>query len=237
MSLAQELLTRRSAFKPKSYPETPYNAARSEWNDRTGALVKQAYNWRLAFFAQFLVSVVLGAGLVYQSSQSSVQPYLIEHDAATGEAVGIGKIPAWNYTPQENEYRHFLGHWLELVRSVSMDSVVVKKNWLEAYRFTTQAAANQLNDWAQTDERLKKIGQETVSVEVISINPIAESHSYQIRWTETVRTKEGALKERRAMTGVFPVKVEPPNPQDEAGLRANPLGIKIDGGFQWSKDV
>ena len=39
------------------------------------------------------------------------------------------------------------------------------------------------------------------------------------------------------MTGVFPVKVEAPNPQDEGSLRVNPLGIKIDGGFQWSKDV
>ena len=237
MSLTNELLTRRSNFKPKAYPQTPYNAAREEWNDRTGSLVRQAYNWRLAFFAQFLISILLIAGLLYKSAQSSVQPYLIEHNAATGEAMGVGRMPVWNYTPQENEYRHFLGHWLELVRAVSVDSVVVKHNWLDAYRFTTQAAANQLNDWAQKDDRLNKIGQETVSIDIISINPIAESHSYQIRWTETVRTKEGALKEQHAMTGVFPVKVEPPNPQDEPTLRVNPLGIKIDGGFQWSKDV
>ena len=186
MSLATDLLTKRSAFKPKAYAETPYNSARREWNERTGALVKQAYNWRLAFFSQFLVSVVLVAALLYKSSQSSVQPYLIEHNAATGEAVGLGKLPAWNYSPQENEFRHFLGNWLQLVRAVSIDSVVVKHNWLDAYRFTTQSAANQLNDWAQKDERLAKIGQETVSIEVISINPIADSHSYQIRWTETV---------------------------------------------------
>lgn len=237
MSLSLDLLTRRSAFKPKAYAETPYNAARQEWNDRTGALIKQAYNWRLAFFAQALVSLVLVAGLVHNASQSSIQPYLIEHNAATGEAVGVGRLPAWNYTPQANEYRHFLGHWLELVRSVSIDPVVVKHNWLEAYRFTTQGAANQLNDWAQKDERLTKIGQETVSIEVISINPIAESRSFQIRWTETVRTKDGILKSHHAMTGIFPVKLEPPNPQDEAGLRVNPLGLKIDGGFQWSQDV
>ena len=237
MSLASELLTKRSAFKPKSYPETPYNAARQEWNDRSGALIKQAYNWRMAFFAQFMVSTTLVAGLVYKSAQSSVQPYLIEHNPATGEALGVGPLPTWSYTPQENEFRHFLANWLQLVRAVSADSVVVKHNWLDAYRFTTQSAANQLNDWAQKDDRLSKIGQETVSIDIVSINPIAESHSYQIRWTETVRTKEGALKESHAMTGVFPVKVEPPNPQDEAALRVNPLGIKIDGGFQWSKDV
>ena len=237
MSLASELITKRSAFKPKAYPETPYNAARAEWNDRTGALVRQAQNWRLAFFAQVLISGVLVAGLLYKASQSSVQPFLIEHNGATGEAVGLGKVPAWNYTPQDNEYRHFLSAWLLMVRSVSMDPVVVKHNWLDAYRFTTQSAANQLNDWAQKDDRLTKIGQETVSIEVISINPIPESHSFQIRWTETVRTHEGAVKEQHAMTGVFPVKVEPPNTQDEAGLRVNPLGIKIDGGFQWSRDV
>ena len=237
MSLASELITKRSAFKPKAYPQTPYNAARAEWNDRTGALVRQAYNWRLAFFAQVMISGILVAGLLWKSTQSSVQPFLIEHNSATGEAVGLGKVPVWNYTPQDNEYRHFLASWLLMVRSVSMDPVVVKHNWLDAYRFTTQAAANQLNDWAQKDDRLTRIGQETVSVEVVSINPIAESHSFQIRWTETVRTHEGAIKEQHAMTGVFPVKVEPPNAQDEAGLRVNPLGIKIDGGFQWSRDI
>ena len=61
MSLSLDLLTKRSAFKPKAYAETPYNSARQEWNDRTGALVKQAYNWRLAFFAQFIISIVLVA--------------------------------------------------------------------------------------------------------------------------------------------------------------------------------
>lgn len=237
MTLSSDLLTQRSAFKPKTEAETPYHAARREWHDRTGALVKQAYNWRLAFFAQFSLSVILVAGLVYQSTQSSVQPYLIEHNTATGEAAGLGPVPRWNYTPTENETRHFIGHWLELVRSVSIDPVVVKHNWLDAYRFTTQSAATQLNEWAQKDERLMRIGQETVSVEVVSINPIADSHSFQIRWTETVRTQGGAVKEQHAMTGVFPVKVDPPNPQDAAGMRANPLGIKIDGGFQWSTDV
>lgn len=237
MSLASELLTRRSAFKPKAYPATPYNAAREEWNDRTGALIRQAYNWRLAFFAMFLIAVCLVAGLLIKSAQSSVQPYLIEHNSATGEAVGIGSLPAWNYTPQQNEYRHFLGHWLELVRSVSTDSVVVKHNWLDAYRFTTQGAANQLNEWAQKDDRLTRIGQETVSIEIVSINPIADSRSWQIRWKETVRSKEGALKEEHAMTGVFPVKVTTPNVNDAGALRVNPLGIKVDAGFQWSRDV
>ncbi len=237
MSLASELLTKRSNFKPKTYPQTPYNAAREEWNDRTGALVRQAYNWRLAFFAMFLISVLLVAGLLIKSAQSSVRPYLIEHNPATGEAVGLGTLPAWNYTPQQSEVRHFLGHWLELVRSVSMDSVVVKHNWLDAYRFTTQGAANQLNEWAQKDERLAKIGQETVAIEIVSINPIADSKSYQIRWKESVRTKEGVLKEERAMTGIFPVKIEPPNTKDDAALRVNPLGIKIDSGFEWSKDI
>jgi type IV secretory pathway TrbF-like protein len=237
MSLATELLTRRTAFKPKAYPQTPHNRAREEWNDRNGALIRQAYNWRLAFFAEFLIVVILAAGLLYQSSHSSIQPYLIEHNAQSGEAIGLGALPAWHYTPQEREYRYFLGAWLQRVRAVSMDPVVVKRNWLEAYRFTTQGAANELNEWAQKDERLSRIGEETVSIEIVSINPIAESHSYQMRWTETVRTRAGELKEERHMTGIFPVKLEPPRSRDEEDLRVNPLGIRIDAGFQWSKDA
>ena len=237
MSLSRELLSRRSAYKPKTYPQTPYNRARDEWNERMGALIRQAYNWRLAFFAQVFIVAILTAALVYQSGQSSIQPYLIEHNTATGEAAGVGPMPKWNYAPQENEYRHFLGSWLQMVRAVSIDPVVVKRSWLDAYRFTTQAAATELNDWAQKDERLARIGRETVSIDIVSINPIADSHSYQIRWKETVRTIAGELKEERNMTGIFPVKLEPPNPQDAEGLRVNPLGIRIDGGFQWSRDA
>jgi type IV secretory pathway TrbF-like protein len=37
------------------------------------------------------------------------------------------------------------------------------------------------------------------------------------------------------MTGIFPVKVE--KARDEEDLRVNPLGIRIDAGFQWSKDA
>jgi type IV secretory pathway TrbF-like protein len=39
------------------------------------------------------------------------------------------------------------------------------------------------------------------------------------------------------MTGIFPVKLEPPRSRDEEDLRVNPLGIRIDAGFQWSKDA
>ena len=101
MSLSLELLTKRSAFKPKTFAETPFNAAQREWNDRTGALVRQAYNWRLAFFAQFLVSIVLVAGLLHQSAQSSVQPYLIEHNAATGEAIASARCQSGTTPPKK----------------------------------------------------------------------------------------------------------------------------------------
>jgi type IV secretion system protein VirB5 len=237
MSVVSELLTRKSHFKPAAAPATPYQRAEEVWNERQGSLIRSAHNWRMAFFAQALVSGILVFGLLYQAGRSKVQPYLIEHNSATGEALGLGKIPTWNYTPQINEIRHFLGSWLTMVRGVSVDPVVIKHNWLDAYAFTTQGAANQLNDWAQKDERLSKIGQETVSIEILSINPIAESHSYQVRWKETVRTREGALKEESAMTGVFPIKIEAPDPKEDRILQVNPLGIKIDGGFQWSKDI
>lgn len=237
MSLVNELMTKRSNFPPKAVPATPYARAEQVWNDRQGALVKSAHNWRLAFFAQFLMSALLLTGLLYQAGRSTVQPYLIEHNSTTGEAMGIGRMPTWNYTPQINEIRHFLGNWVVMVRGVAADPVVIKHNWLDAYLFTTQGAANQLNEWAQKDERLAKIGQETVSIVIQSINPVSDSHSYQVRWTETVRTKEGALKDESHMTGIFPIKLDAPDPKNDQAIQVNPLGIKIDSGFQWSKDI
>jgi type IV secretion system protein VirB5 len=237
MSVVSELMTKKSHFKPRAAPATPYARAEEVWNERQGSLIKSAHNWRLAFFAQVVISAVLVFGLLVQAGRSTIQPYLIEHNSETGEAVGLGKLPTWNYTPQMQEIRHFLGAWLTMVRGVSMDPVVIKRNWLDAYAFTTQGAANQLNEWAQKDNRLARIGQETVSIEMVAINPIADSHSYQVRWKETVRTKEGALKEASSMSGVFPIRIDPPDPKDDHSLQVNPLGIKIEGGFQWSREL
>src|SRR5258708_37325878 len=65
-------------------PVTPYQRAAQAWDDRLGASRVQARNWRLMAFGSLALSFGLAGGLVWQSAQSRVTPYVIEVDKLGG---------------------------------------------------------------------------------------------------------------------------------------------------------
>ena len=232
MSLAAELTTRRSNFRPAVYPETPFTRAREEWNDRVGGAVKAARNWRLAAFASLALTALAIAGLIYQSSKATVQPYYIRV-AENGEPFAVGAAPE-AFSPTLNEVRWHLAQWLEWTRGVPLDPVVVKKNYQRSLYFMRQAAANKLNAWAQQDTRLQNIGRETVEFSLVGITPISGTASYQARWKEFLRNAEGGLKEEQHWSATFNVEIQPPTSSEQ--LQNNPIGLFIKD-FQWSREL
>jgi type IV secretion system protein VirB5 len=110
MGLASELLTRRSAFKPAVAPDSAYARAGAEWNDRIGTTVRAARNWRLAAFGSIAVTALAVAGLIQESSRSTVQPYYVRV-AENGQPFVVGRVPE-TFTPSLNEVRWHLGQWL-----------------------------------------------------------------------------------------------------------------------------
>jgi type IV secretion system protein TrbF len=232
MSAANDLLQNRANFKPVGYPESAYARAKTEWNDRIGGSIKAARNWRLAAFASFALTALTIAGLIYQSSRSIITPYYIRV-AENGQPFVVGVVPE-SFTPSLNEVRWQIGTWLEWVRAVPLDPVVVKKNYQNAMYFMKQAAANKLNEWAQNDARLGNIGRETVEFVLIGIAPISGTHSYQARWKEYLRNAEGGLKEEQHWVATFNVEVVPPLTADE--IQRNPIGLYIKD-FQWTREL
>jgi type IV secretion system protein VirB5 len=69
-------------------PETPYQRAGQLWDERIGAARVQARNWRLMAFGGLGLAALTGAGLVWQSQQSRVVPYVVEVDRL-GEARAV----------------------------------------------------------------------------------------------------------------------------------------------------
>ncbi|MHB0675558.1 VirB8/TrbF family protein, partial [Roseomonas mucosa] len=59
-------------------PETPYQRAGQVWDERLGSARVQARNWRLAAFGALGLSGAMAAGLLWQASQSSITPYVVE---------------------------------------------------------------------------------------------------------------------------------------------------------------
>jgi type IV secretion system protein VirB5 len=232
MSLAAELLTKRSAFKPAAPPDTAFARAKEEWSDRIGGTIKAARNWRLAAFGSMAITLFAVAGLIVEARRSTVQPFYVRV-AENGQPFVVGQVPE-SFTPTLNEIRWHLGQWLAWTRGIPLDPVVVKKNYQQALYFMRQAAANKLNAWAQGDSRLQAIGRETVEFSLIGIAPISGTNSYQARWKETVRNSEGGVKAEQRWMATFNVEIQPPTSAD--AVSQNPIGLYIKD-FQWSREL
>ena len=211
-------------------PETPYQRAGQVWDERIGSARVQAKNWRLMAFGCFGLSAVLSAALVWQSLQSRVTPYVIEVDRL-GEARAISEAEA-NFRPNDAQIAWHLGRFIRDVRTVSLDPVLTRASWLEAYDFTTKRGAQFLGDHARANDPFARIGERTVSVQVTSVVR-ASDRSFQIEWIETAYER-GVEAGRSQWTAILTVGQR--TPTSTYVLRKNPLGIYVDA-IDWSREL
>lgn len=211
-------------------PVTPYQKAAQMWDERIGSARVQARNWRLMSFGCLALSVGLSGGLLWQSMQSRVAPYVVEVDKF-GEARAVA--PAiQNYQPTDTQIAWHLGRFIVNVRSVSTDPVLVRQNWLAAYDFATDRAALFLNEYARTSDPFRDIGTRSVSVQVTSVVRASDA-SFQVKWTEQV-FERGSLAGTTRWTAILTVVIQPPRTADT--LRKNPLGLFVNA-IDWSREL
>lgn len=211
-------------------PVTPYQKAAQKWDDRIGSARVQAHNWRLMALGSLALSLIMATVLLALGPSGSLLPYIVEIDRQGGaRAVG----PATEtYKPTDAQIAFHLARFVENVRSLSADPVVVRQNWLKGYDFVTDRAALTLNAYARENDPFAKVGRETVAVEMTSVVRASDT-SFQIRWLE--KTFEGgAPKAANRMTGMFSIVITPPRTVDQ--VRKNPLGIYVHA-FNWSQDL
>ncbi|MER8961098.1 conjugal transfer protein TrbF [Mesorhizobium sp. M0701] len=211
-------------------PVTPYQKAAQLWDERIGTARVQARNWRLMAFGCLALATGLSGGLLWQSMQGRVVPYVVEVDRF-GETRAVA--PAiQTYEPTDAQIAWHLGRFIQNVRSVSTDAVLVRQNWLSAYDFATDRGALFLNEYAKANDPFGKIGTRSVSVQVTSVVRASDS-SYQVKWTEQV-FERGSLASTTRWTGILTIVIRPPNNTDQ--LRKNPLGVFINA-IDWSREL
>jgi type IV secretion system protein TrbF len=211
-------------------PETPYQKAAQVWDERIGSARVQAKNWRLMAFGSLFLSAGLGAGLVWQSARGTVVPWVVQVDAL-GQAQTVASATA-DYQPTDPQIAYHLAHFIEWVRSIATDPVVVRQNWLKAYEFTTYRGALALNEYARAEDPFTKVGQMQVAVDVSSVIR-ASPDSFRVAWTER-RYQDGSLTSTEHWTAILTIRVQSPRTVER--LRANPLGIYVDA-LNWSKEL
>jgi len=210
-------------------PVTPYQKAAQVWDERLGSARVQAKNWRLMAFGSLFLAIGLASGLAWLGNTSRIAPFVVEIDKAG--SIRVAGAAVEDYQPVDAQIAFHLARFIENVRSVSIDPVVVRQNWLKAYDYTTDRAANTLNDYARENNPFARIGTRTVSVEVTSVVR-SSPDSFQLRWTEK-SFENGALSKTERFTGVLSMVLKPPRDVDT--LRKNPLGIYVHG-LNWSRD-
>ena len=211
-------------------PETPWQRAGQVWDDRIGSARVQARNWRLMALGGLLLSSALSAGLLWQSMQSRVVPYVVEVDAL-GEARAVAPA-AEGYRPTDPQIAWHLGRFVTSVRSISLDPVLMRENWLSAYDFVTERGARFLGEYARSANPFGQVGTRTVSVQVTSVVR-ASDRSFQVKWTETAYER-GSLAGTSRWTAILTVAVRPPSSAET--LRKNPLGLYVDA-IDWSREL
>lgn len=211
-------------------PETPYQKAAQVWDERIGSARVQAKNWRLMAFGSLLLSGGLAATLVWQSTQGTITPWVVQIDKL-GEAQAVAPATA-SYQPSDPQIAWYLARFVEDVRSLPADPVIVRNAWLRAYDFTTTAGAAALNEYARADDPFAKLGKSQISLDVSSVIR-ASPDSFRVAWVEH-RYQDGALADTTRWTAILTVVIQPPEDADR--LRKNPLGIYINA-INWSKEL
>ena len=210
-------------------PVTPYQKASQVWDERIGSARVQARNWRLMAMGCIALSAGLSAALAWQSTRSSVVPYVVEVDNL-GAAQAVAPALA-EYRPTDPQIAWHLARFVEHVRQVPADPIVLRQNWLRAYDFATDRGAVALNDYARLNDPFAQVGDTQISIEVSSVIRASES-SFRVAWIER-RYENGQLATTERWTAILTFVIQPP--RDAERLRSNPLGVYVHA-INWSRE-
>lgn len=211
-------------------PETPFQKAGQLWDERIGSARVQARNWRMMAFGSLLVSAGLASALIWQSARGTVTPWVVQIDKL-GQAQAIAPAIA-DYKPTDPQIAFHLAHFIEDVRSIPADAVILRQQWLRAYDFTTDRGASALNDFARTHDPFANLGKTQIAVDISSVIR-ASPDSFRISWTQR-RYENGQLAATERWTAILSIILQ--TPHDPERLRKNPLGVYVTA-IHWSKEL
>ncbi len=211
-------------------PETPFQKAAQVWDERIGSARVQAHNWRLIAFGNLFLAAGLACSLVWQAARGTVTPWVVEIDKL-GQAQAVAPAVA-DYQPTDPQIAWHLARFIENVRSIAADPVIVRQNWLAAYDFVTDKGAVALNDYARANDPFRKIGKIEVAVEISSVIR-ASGDSFRVSWIER-RYENASLAATEHWTAILTVVID--TPHDAEHLRKNPLGVFVNA-INWSREL
>jgi type IV secretory pathway TrbF-like protein/predicted MFS family arabinose efflux permease len=206
---------------PRRHPATGW--------DRVNSAQRQVTCWRLAGLGSVSLAALLGLTLAVSMVRANVTPYTVPTARRDERLAVLPKMEA--VAPSDAEIAYVLAGFVKNVRSLSVDPVVVRANWIDALDQVTARGARTLNAYARDESPFTKIGRRTVTVVVTKVVRAAED-AFEIRWEERI-LETGAPVKRERFTGAVSIVLSSPN--TPRLISKNPLWLYVDR-FTWWRD-
>ena len=220
-------------WTPAQEIDDRYDRAKAAWNTPLLIAMRHGTWWRRACIGGLCLAAFSTWKMSLAWKERTIQPYVIEV-SEMGQVRAVGLVDRAPYEPSVAAIQRELSRFVEEVRGISSDPVVLRRNWELAWPLLTEKARRTMLTYLQDNDPRTLQGKLLVIVEVQSVLRLSE-RSYQVEWRETVQ--DAQLQQEKVVTtyaGIFHLMVAPP--KDEKELLKNPLGIYIDV-FTWSKKL
>ena len=146
--------------------------------------------WALAVMTTLLL--LSGTANLWQGRTGVEQvPYVVLVDHL-GNQAPLLKLADQPVTPEQSIIVGTLMTWLEHVRMISSDSVVLGKNWERVEDYTSQAFLKQLEGFRREQKQRQQLGRR-VEITPPRLLPIQKARSYTAQWEEKTYDHNGQL--------------------------------------------
>ncbi|RUR24683.1 conjugal transfer protein TrbF [Legionella qingyii] len=226
--------------KKNNLTDNPYLNAKKAWNFHTAGLMKSLQIWQLVSLGSLLITLAAIGGLITIGSQSKFIPLVFQQDAS-GNTLSVTRADKVGEASID-DYRAAAAHFIENIRMVSVDVALQKKAVFQVYSYLNQndAALAKVQEFysdKQHSNPFDRAAHEIVSIEIRSV--LQESpDTWQVDWVETVRNRDGTLKEKPAQMKAIVTMYQDNELNDVSNesILKNPHLIYIRD-FNWSYDL
>ncbi len=212
-------------FGASDEPASRYIKQLAALEQRCQSASRDIQSWRLMTFGMTGGFVAAIAACLYLASlQPAPAVHVVEIDSRTGETVRHQMID--EPVPVDDVMvSHMIGRWIQLTRAKSIDPVVLKSQWEDAYQFVPVEAKAQIDAYAREIDAFNpdKLTKEAVTVEIASVTRQSET-TFQVRWRE-ILFENGQRRGQQNFTANISVAfLKPTTPRQ---IQVNPIGLMI----------
>lgn len=214
--------------------ETPYLAARREWEERHGDALARARTWQMTALLALTVALAAVGGVAYIGGQSRIQPYVVLVDAL-GQPIGTGAPARWAGGEEVDQriISATLARWVGQWRMHIPDWPAQRRIIDDVYSMITTAAAPKINGFYQ-QERMKLPSGTRVSARVRAVVPVGGA-TWQVAWEETLE-RPNSPAEVSQWRAVITVTLDPRVAAETPNLMVlNPYGVFIEN-IEWTRE-